>query len=59
MRFETLVMPEVQRALGQYSLPAYTGNTKLLVSTLRHASALGAAAVVLADIFEVPGHYYV
>jgi N-acetylglucosamine repressor len=58
-RFHEIIMPEIWRALNQHSLAAYAGHTNVMVSTLENAAAMGAASLVLSDIFEVRGHYYV
>ncbi len=58
-RFPDLVLPEVERGIAEAALPGLAERTSIRVSTLDHASALGAAARVLSRSFEVEGHYYV
>jgi predicted NBD/HSP70 family sugar kinase len=59
MRFQSLVGPEIERGMKQQSLPACASRTRIVNSELQHASALGAAALVLSEVFEVQGHYYI
>jgi predicted NBD/HSP70 family sugar kinase len=59
MRFHTLLAPEIQRGVRQQSLAACAAQTSIVPSQLQHASALGAASLVLSEVFEVQGHYYV
>jgi len=59
LKFRDLVLPEVERAVREATLPGLVERTSIKVSTLDHASALGAAAMVLSRTFEVEGHYYV
>ncbi len=59
MKFRDIVLPEVQRGVAEATLPGLVERTSIQVSALDHASALGAAAMVLSRAFEVEGHYYV
>jgi predicted NBD/HSP70 family sugar kinase len=59
MRFHTLLTPEIERGVKQQSLAACAAQTKIVPSQLQDASALGAASLVLSEVFEVHGHYYV
>ena len=58
-RFQEALLPQTRRAMQTQSLPAYVDRVRLEVSALRHACALGAASLVLSEMFEVQGHYYV
>jgi predicted NBD/HSP70 family sugar kinase len=58
-KFADLVLPEVNRAAREATLPGLVERTSIRVSALDHASALGAAALTLSRTFEVEGHYYV
>jgi len=58
-KFRDLVLPEVHRGVAEATLPGLAERTSIQVSKLDHASALGAAAMVLSRAFEVEGHYYV
>jgi len=58
LRFHQTILPEVWRGVRAHSIRPFGEQTGIRVSALKDASALGAAASVLADIFEVPGHFY-
>ncbi len=58
-RLRQVVMPEVQRGLEEGTLPECLGKTRIVPSEIDHAAALGAAARVMSDLFEVEGHFYV
>jgi len=58
LRFHETLLPEIRRGLKTHTINAFTEKISISVSQLKDASALGAAACVLADIFEVPGHFY-
>jgi predicted NBD/HSP70 family sugar kinase len=58
-RFEKVLVPEVWTALRANSLNTYVKKTDVRLSELKNSSALGAASLVLSDIFEVRGHFYV
>jgi predicted NBD/HSP70 family sugar kinase len=59
MRFADLVMPEVERGLGDGALADCRERVRLAVSTLPEAGACGAAARALAELYEVDGHVHV
>jgi predicted NBD/HSP70 family sugar kinase len=59
MRFEDIVMPKVWEGLKRNSLAACLEGTEVIASTLPQAAALGAAAVVLSEVFELEGYYYI
>ena len=58
MRFRDVVLPAVGRGIAEAALPGLAARTEIRVSTLDHASARGAAALVLAKAFEVEGHSF-
>jgi predicted NBD/HSP70 family sugar kinase len=59
MRFHAILTPEIERGVKQQSLAACAAQTKIVPSQLQHAAALGAASLVLSEVFEVQGHFYV
>jgi len=59
MRFREHVLPEIERGLEEGALPECLERTRIAASSLVHAAALGAAARVLSNLFEVEGHVYV
>jgi predicted NBD/HSP70 family sugar kinase len=59
MRFAELVMPAVERGLGDGALADCRERVRLAVSTLPEAGACGAAARALAELYEVDGHVHV
>lgn len=59
MRFAELVMPAVERGLGEGALADCRERVRLAVSALPEAAACGAAARALAELYEVDGHVHV
>jgi len=58
-RFRHVVMPEIQRGLEEGTLPECLQRTRIAPWDVEHAAALGAAARVMSELFEVEGHCYV
>jgi predicted NBD/HSP70 family sugar kinase len=59
MRFAEVVMPALERGLGEGALADCRDRVRLAVSTLPDAAACGAAARALAEVYEVDGHVQV
>lgn len=59
MRFAEVVMPGVERGLGDGALADCRERVRLVVSTMTEADAVGAAARALAELYEVDGHVHV
>jgi predicted NBD/HSP70 family sugar kinase len=53
------ILPSIQKAINENSVKSNAGQTELFISELSHIDALGAATLPLADIFEVPGYFYI
>lgn len=53
-RFERILLAGARDALTENTLVQFMKTTSVLISSLHDASALGAAACILADIFEIP-----
>ncbi|MDD5699182.1 MAG: ROK family protein [Victivallaceae bacterium] len=57
--FGAAILPAVREGITRNSVKGNARQTELVVSELAHVDALGAATLPLADIFEVPGYFYV
>lgn len=53
------ILPYIREAMKKSCLKGSFNNTEILISELRCGDALGAATLPLAELFEVPGYYYV
>ncbi len=53
------LMPHITAAMREHSPPGCFAGTEVIISRLEHGDALGAAALPLADFYEVPEYYYV
>ena len=53
------ILPSIQDGINENSVKSNAGQTELFISGLAHVDALGAATLPLADIFEVPGYFYI
>jgi predicted NBD/HSP70 family sugar kinase len=58
-RFESDLLPELERGLDEGALPACRERVEIRSSSFSNAGAVGAAANALSDLFEVRGHVYV
>ncbi|OGV54425.1 MAG: hypothetical protein A2017_03870 [Lentisphaerae bacterium GWF2_44_16] len=58
-RFSDLMLPEINQGMKDNALKECYSNIRIIVSELGKSTAPGAASLVLSDIFEVPGYYYV
>lgn len=59
LRFADCVMPAIERGLEAGALADCRARVRLVVSALAEAGAMGAAARVLAEVYEVDGHVQV
>ncbi|MDD5599582.1 MAG: ROK family transcriptional regulator [Victivallaceae bacterium] len=57
--FGTAILAPVREGINRNSVKSNAGQTELFVSELEHVDALGAATLPLANIFEVPGYFYI
>ena len=57
--FGTDILPSIKKAINENSVKSNAAQTELFVSELKHVDALGAATLPLANIFEVPGYFYI
>jgi predicted NBD/HSP70 family sugar kinase len=57
--FGAEILEPIRKAINENSVTSNAGQTKLFVSELEHVDALGAATLPLANIFEVPGYFYI
>lgn len=53
------ILPAIQDGINKNSVKSNAGQTELFISELAHVDALGAATLPLANIFEVPGYFYI
>lgn len=58
-KFKDIILPAIEEAIKISCLAECCKDLKLCVSEFGKSAASGAAAVVLCDIFEVPGYYHV
>jgi N-acetylglucosamine repressor len=58
-KFGDALLPHISKALRANCPPGCFAGTEVIISTLKHGDALGAAALPLAEFFEVPEYYYV
>jgi predicted NBD/HSP70 family sugar kinase len=53
------ILPSIRKAIDSNSVRSNAQQTELFTSELAHVDALGAATLPLANIFEVPGYFYI
>lgn len=58
-KFEDIILPAIEETVKNSCPSECCKDLKLRVSEFGKSAAPGAAALVLCDIFEVPGYYYV
>jgi len=59
MKFHEVLLPAVRREMENYCLRECLDRTEVIASDLENSAVLGAASLVLSDIYEVAGHAYV
>lgn len=57
--FGEKMLPAISKEIGSFCLGETLAGTKIIASKLEYSAAMGAASLVLSDIFEVPGHFTV
>ena len=58
-RFRDLMLPLINQGMKDNALIECCSGVKIIVSELGRSTAPGAASLILSDVFEVPGYYYV
>jgi predicted NBD/HSP70 family sugar kinase len=59
MKFKDKVLPELDKAIQKYTLKEIADNVRVAGSSHREAAAVGAASLVLSELFELEGVFYV
>ena len=55
--FGERMLPIISKEISAFCLSETLSGTKIIASDLEYSAAMGAASLVLSDIFEVPGHF--
>ena len=58
-KFGEALIPHISKAMQQNCPPGCFAGTEVIISSLKYGDALGAAALPLAEFFEVAEYYYV